>query len=378
MIAKLSAGLLRPSSVTLARAAIDKPAARPTESGDKTGKKQPGDSARKKRQDHNGSDGGGRDGGIGGGGQQQVMHQSEIHDRNARRWLSDRRTWEAFVRSLRGCAAADPNTQLAQSSGMAVLHAAIFAVRDGNIRGSNTRSAGEGNEATKLSASDWAFVAICTLCGGATGAGNVERPSGGPSTQDHTLKRSADDVFGIVSQLKNNLSPSSTTVASQSEGRGDRGRGGRPLLRITLDAYATFLEGVVREHAQRIGGGPGGGVGGGVVLRTPSEGRLNDAGMVVHNRLEEGALVELLRFQAVLQGHHSNRRKVNTLYERCSARSYVCGLLLIRIVMPIFGTVGSFNICLYVHLVVCSCGVWSGRALAGTLPSTRSAEFMLY
>ncbi|CAM9214789.1 unnamed protein product, partial [Hapterophycus canaliculatus] len=243
----------------------------------------------------------------------------ERHARNAERWLTDPRIWRAFVRSLRGgtAKASEPSTHLPQSASLGVLRAAIFAARAGAARaagaaGGAGRSFGGGNGGGRGGAEDaaaaagagaaagqWAFLAIVSLCGGvvvAAGGGGGGR-RGGYSSGSMT---EIDD--GVLDEL---LPPqragerTGTSVAPRKFG------GGGALMKMSLDAYVTFLEEVICGHlvedhvlptelGQEFGGvGVGGTARGGAL---PS--------------LAEGALTELLRFQVLLQGQQTSPRKV--------------------------------------------------------------------
>lgn len=275
--------------------------------------------------DHKSAGGGGGDDG------QRQLDQREVRDRNARRWLSDARTWQAFVRSLTRCAAADPSTQLPQSAGVAVLRAAVFTVRHGYRRTTGDVISGDGGgdrrgkeegvrdrEATiirelaaNIVASKWAFTAICMLCGGGGTAAAAARQAhlernwmpkkvhdsvreGAPSKEQRTLPWTDACAPG------SGAGTAGRDVVTRVDGRsgvGEEQRGeGRALLRMSLDAFVTFLEEVIREHGHRGGGG---GSGGGENL-----------GEDISRSLVDGALTQLLRFQVRLQEHQSNRRKV--------------------------------------------------------------------
>lgn len=240
----------------------------------------------------------------------------ERHARNARRWLSDPRIWRAFVRSLRGgaaAAAADPSTHLPQAAGLGVLRAAVFAVRGRAARAGleGVRAAeveGSIGESTveEATARDWAFVAILTLCGGAivtTAGGEGGQAGGAGDGARHTGGYSSGSLANINGGVLDELLPrraEARTGASPSKW----GMGGA-LMRTSLDTYVTFLEEVIRGHAvtSKAAG------------REDWSGAMAPAAVAVAGggapaSLEEGTLTELLRFQVVLQAQQTSRRKV--------------------------------------------------------------------
>lgn len=239
--------------------------------------------------------------------------EGERHARNARRWLSDPRIWQAFVRSLEGAAAtaataagaagsraSEPNTHLPQSAGLGVLRAAVFAVRDAAAPAVAPPGASQENGATAdgdatvavASAADWAAVAIRVLCGGITGRMALD------DDYDDAIMRSVCDNKVLTTAATG--AGGEQTIITGVDGNGvvetGGGIGGRrerrrePLVRVSLDAYVAFLEEVVREHGE--------------VVR-----RRTRRGAISASQAEE-ALTELLRFQVALQGQQTNRRKV--------------------------------------------------------------------
>lgn len=215
------------------------------------------------------------------GGQQDKTVTNERHARNARRWLLDPRIWEAFLRSLEGSFAVDPNFHLPQGVALPVLRAAIFTVRTCNAVGdadgiNQKRARDEGGEC----AGEWAAAAIRTMCGVA----KVELVGDlNPTRQvpDHVKAGLFEKETG----------PNSRTLVVDA-GEPEEQQEARVLMRITLDAYVSFLEEAVRGHGAFIHG---------------------HGTRDVVNRRAEAALTDLLRFQLVLQGNQSNRRKVGGL-----------------------------------------------------------------
>lgn len=232
--------------------------------------------------------------------------EGERHARNARRWLSDPRIWQAFVRSLEGAAAtattaagaagsraSEPNTHLPQSAGLGVLRAAVFAVRDAPGASQENGATADGDATVAVaSAADWAAVAIRVLCGGITGRMTFD------ADDDDAIMRSGCDSKVLTSVATGE--GGEQTIITSVDGNGvveaGGGIGGRkerrrePLVRVSLDAYVAFLEEVVREHGE-------------VVCRRTRRGALPAS-------QAEEALTELLRFQVALQGQQTNRRKV--------------------------------------------------------------------
>lgn len=315
VIVKLSGGLLRPSS-TLMSGTPDEPVASSAKGSEKCSPQA--DSGNDGELDHKSSGDGGASGG--GDGHRQI-DQREVHDRNARRWLSDARTWQAFVRSLTGCAAADPSTQLPQSAGVAVLRAAVFTVRHGHERGTGdiiNDGEGGGSEdqrgqedlqeattnrelAANMLARKWAFMAICTLCGGVTAAArapqaHLKRDRSIQQKIHHSVASKQPQMLPLTeaspagSCAKTTGQDVVTRVDRPSAGGEEQRDEERALLRMSLDAFVTFLEEVIRE-----GGAAGGD---------------ENLGKGTSQSLVDCALTQLLRFQVRLQGHQSNRRKV--------------------------------------------------------------------
>lgn len=243
-----------------------------------------------------------------------VSSEGERHARNARRWLSDPRIWQAFVRSLEGAAAAaaadaagaagsrasEPNIHLPQSAGLGVLRAAVFAVRDAAAPVSSQDNAtaavaaADGNTtAAVASAADWAALAIRVLCGGGIAGrtaldGGDDNGGGGGGAIMHS---------GGYDQKTSMRADENGMVVVEEAGGGTGGRRERrrePLVRASLDAYVAFLEEVVREHGE-------------VVRRQ----RMHRGTLTLSASRAEDALTELLRFQVALQGQQTNRRKVH-------------------------------------------------------------------
>ncbi|CAB1100685.1 unnamed protein product [Ectocarpus sp. CCAP 1310/34] len=269
---------------------------------------------------------------------------SERHARNARRWLSDPRIWRCFVRSLRGGAtqAAEPSTHLPQAASLGVLRAAIFAVRAGApgslaaagaaARAGDSCSAspqaaepnndGVAAAAAAAGAGDWAFVAVLTLCGGVIvtaggGGGRGGGQSSGSMTSidaavlDELRPRRADGMV-LATAGPAAPAPALATVASKRWG------GGGAVMKMSLDAYATFLDEVLRGHeavclALPLAG-DGAGSGGRSSVGGKEAAAVATAGGGALPSLAEGALTELLRFQVVLQAQQTSPRKVFTTF----------------------------------------------------------------
>ncbi|CAM9790800.1 unnamed protein product, partial [Ectocarpus sp. 4 AP-2014] len=269
---------------------------------------------------------------------------TERHARNARRWLSDPRIWRCFVRSLRGGAtqAAEPSTHLPQAASLGVLRAAIFAVRAG-APGSlaAARAAARAGESCSASpqaaepkndgmaaaaaaaaagAGGWAFVAVLTLCGGVIvtaggGGGRAGGHSSGSMTSidaavlDELQPRRAD---GRLLAAAGPAVPALATVASK------RWAGGGAVMKVSLDAYVTFLDEVLRGHeafCQALPlAGDGAGSGGRSSVGGKEAAAVATAGGGALPSLAEGALTELLRFQVVLQAQQTSPRKVFTTF----------------------------------------------------------------
>lgn len=234
---------------------------------------------------------------------------AERHARNARRWLSDPRIWRAFVRSLRGgaAAAAEPSTHLPQAASLGVLRAAVFAVRAEagggigvpEVGRSIPESADEG-----ATARDWAFVAILTLCGGVIVTAAAGGAGGAGGGARHTGGYSSGSLTSINSDVLDELLPQRAeagTVAPPSKW----GMGGA-LMRTSLDTYVTFLEEVIRGHVVASNVVGSGSRGGGPMVPAV----VAAVGCRAPASMGEGALTELLRFQVVLQAQQTSRRKV--------------------------------------------------------------------
>ncbi|CAM9855257.1 unnamed protein product, partial [Ectocarpus sp. 6 AP-2014] len=251
---------------------------------------------------------------------------SERHARNARGWLSDPRIWRCFVRSLRGGAtqAAEPSTHLPQAASLGVLRAAIFAVRAGAPGAA--AAAGAAARAWEscsappqaAGAGDWAFVAVLTLCGGVIvtagggGGGRAGGHSSGSMTSidaavlDELRPRRADGRLLAVA------GPAPATVASKRWG------GGGAVMKMSLDAFVTFLDEVLRGHeavCQALPlAGDGAGSGGRSSVGGKEAAAVATAGGGALPSLTEGSLTELLRFQVVLQAQQTSPRKVFTTF----------------------------------------------------------------
>lgn len=267
---------------------------------------------------------------------------SERHARNAKRWLSDSRIWMAFVRSLGGVAATEPDTQLPQAASLGVLRAAIFAVRvarsssrSRNDRDTNGKGDGGGGNAASAAvssaAADWANTAIHALCGGGAigtaARSDVIRMEGrDDGSRVATLASAAsgrsneDDIGTVPSQRLIEVGAILSAMEEDrggivSEGPEEWGgalQGGRrrrqgPLMRVSLDAYVNFLEEVMRGH---------------VALTHETRDKHASTEAVGERKSAEGdaaspnalavaALTELLRFQLILQDQQTNRRKVS-------------------------------------------------------------------
>ncbi|CAM9371809.1 unnamed protein product, partial [Ectocarpus sp. 8 AP-2014] len=266
---------------------------------------------------------------------------SERHARNARRWLSDPRIWRCFVRSLRGGAtqAAEPSTHLPQAASLGVLRAAIFAVRAGApgaaAAAAAAARAGESCSAppqaaeqnndgvtavavVAAGAGDWAFVAVLTLCGGVivtAGGGGGGRAGGHSSGSMTSIDAAVLDELRPRRTDGRLLAPAPAapaTVASKRWG------GGGAVMKMSLDAYVTFLDEVLRGHEAVCRALPLAGDGAGSGRRSSAGGKeaaaVATAGGGALPSLAEGALTELLRFQVVLQAQQTSPRKVFTTF----------------------------------------------------------------
>ncbi|CAM9386727.1 unnamed protein product, partial [Scytosiphon promiscuus] len=250
---------------------------------------------------------------------------SERHARNAERWLADPRIWRAFARSLRGgtTRASEPSTHLPQSASLGVLRAAIFAVRAGAAgaegswrKGKNGGGGGAAEDVAAdavLTAGQWAFLAIVSLCGGVIvtapspeGRGDaiVEEGGGGRAGGGYSSGSMTKIDEGVLDEL---LPPQRAGVTTGTGGAPKRLGGGGALMKMSLDAYVTFLEEAIRghviaSHALAIGPALGHRLGG------LADGAA--AGGCAPSSLAEGALTELLRFQMALQAQQTSPRKV--------------------------------------------------------------------
>lgn len=255
---------------------------------------------------------------------------AERHDRNARRWLSDPRIWQAFVRSLEGATTAsiEPSTHhFPQAASLGVLRAAIFAVSTATVAMATPppqrnhgvddhcafggSSDGQDNRRVAIdksagivvtAASEWALAAIRTLCGCITG---------GSTGQEGDLPRLLGSRAGGKPAGQQGEATVANRIIEEGGERQARQGGKGALMRVSLDAYVIFLEEVVRGHRHIIApvkdvGGDGG----------EREGRARAVDRPWP--LAEEALIELLRFQVVLQEQQTNRRKVRQHYYRQS------------------------------------------------------------
>ncbi|CAM9275837.1 unnamed protein product, partial [Choristocarpus tenellus] len=179
----------------------------------------------------------------------------ERHFQNARRWILDSRPWETFARSLESVIFSDQSTLVSQSTGLAVLQAAIFATH-------NAQS-DEGDDETV-----WVPYSIATLCG----LSSASLPRGVPRSQ-----------------------------ARESEGVGDNGKvkvriagtGAASPLRVSLDVYVTFLVEAMQGHVSLI------------TQRKTSRGSA-----ISRLRISEEVITLLLRFHIGVQRQQVNQRKV--------------------------------------------------------------------
>lgn len=208
--------------------------------------------------------------GASGGDQRDIQETSERHARNARRWLSDPRTWQAFVRSIEGSAVADPNVSLSLSASLAVLRAAIFTVRsrsDYAAEGRERRGTAE-QKTDGVPAQEWAAMSIHVLCNGV-----------GIDGERRVIWASPQ---GIGEHMRKMELPNDSETLDRVGLNGEKLHESRALMRVTLDAFVTLMEEVLQGH----------------VANTST------------CYLPEEALTDLLRFQLVLQGNQPNRRKV--------------------------------------------------------------------
>ncbi|CAM9687301.1 unnamed protein product, partial [Discosporangium mesarthrocarpum] len=195
----------------------------------------------------------------------------ERHVRNARRWLLDHRLWEVFTGALEATIDSNPSTSIPQSTGLALLQAAVFTAHNAQPD--------EGG----VTAAEWVALAIGAMCG---------------------LPCSRSPMFG-ERKAAPGLNPR----------KGVAGKGSVAPLRVSLDVFVTFLAEAMRGHVRMM----------------LARGRASQGSGIAGFKQSsaEEAMVLLLRFHRALQRQQTNQRKV---FSTCCTK--LMGPLLQIIVSP--------------------------------------------
>lgn len=208
----------------------------------------------------------------------------------------------------------EPGTHLPQSASLGVLRAAIFAVRRVGAERSRREegdngSGGRGHDGASVGvAGQWAFLAIVSLCGGVIvtpggGDGRGKGLEGSGRREGYSSGSMTNIDEGVLDEL---LPPQRDGLVTV--GTSKKVGGGGALMKMSLDAYVTFLEEVIRGHVvtdQALATEQALGQELGAVVKGVE---MKNGGAATS--LAEGALTELLRFQVVLQAQQTSPRKV--------------------------------------------------------------------